>query len=79
MKAIRQESGRYIVSESNTKFSPRTWEVCKEYNADTESYGGKYWYIYETSNGMREWYEFGFEKKSDAIKQIQKIQLTTNK
>jgi hypothetical protein len=71
MKITRQESSRYIVSESNAAIAPRTWEVCKEYNSDTETYGGKYWYIYETSNGMREWYGFGFAKKSDAIKEIQ--------
>jgi hypothetical protein len=79
MKITRIESGCYIVSEPKALVDGRTWEVCKEYNSDTEVYDGKYWYIYETSNGMREWYEFGFEKKSDAIKQIQKIQLTTNK
>ena len=69
MKVVitRGEAGRYIVSAVHNG-TIRFFEIRKDYNFDTNEYGGKYWYIYETTEGQEEWWTGHWWTKADAVK-----------
>lgn len=68
----RGEAGRYIVSAVHNGVI-RFFEVCKDYNLDSQEYGGKYWYIYETTDDKYEWTGWGYRTKAQAVSDIKNL------
>jgi hypothetical protein len=69
MNSTRNTAGSYTIT-ANTENGTRTWEVCKEYDSERGTHGGNFWYVYETTDSKREWYGWGWNTKSEAIKYI---------
>lgn len=68
----RGEAGRYIVSVVHNGVI-RFFEVCKDYNLDSQEYCGKYWYIYETTDDKYEWTGWGYRTKAQAVSDIKNL------